>query len=190
MIHRRTRAPWRSGSRPGSRRVLALISLTIAAGAASPAASATEVLEPVAGALATGSTDLWDPPLGRPLRIDRAYSLVNGPYGAGHRGIDLPARVGQEVRAPAAGVVSYVGVVVDRPVLSIRVDAATVVSFDSLASDLTLGEAVDRGDVVGTATLGHCAEESPCVHFGVRVNHAYVNPLRYLRERPRLLPWE
>ena len=49
-----------------------------------------------------------------PLRgeVLRPYSLGPDPYAAGqHRGVDVAGSAGETVRAPAAGVVSFVGVV-------------------------------------------------------------------------------
>lgn len=131
---------------------------------------------------------LWYPPLGPPLRIAEPYALPNGPYRAGHRGIDLPAAPDAAVHAPANGTVSFVGTVVDRPVLSIRIDARTVVSLEPITSELHEGDAVTRGEAIGTVgSGGHCG--TACVHLGVRVGGTYVNPLRFLRARPVLLPW-
>lgn len=137
---------------------------------------------------ATAHGTLWEPPLGSPLRVAAAYSLPDGPYRAGHRGIDLPASPGDTVHSPAGGVVSFVGTVVDRPVVSVRVDARTVVSLEPVESGVQAGDAVQRGAVLGTvASGGHCAAD--CLHLGVRVDGAYVNPMRFLRPRPVLLPW-
>jgi len=143
----------------------------------------------VAGAVQGAAQDrLWEPPLGHPLRIEAAFSLPNGPYRAGHRGIDLSGAPGAEVRAPASGTISFVGMVVDRPVVSIRLDERTVVSMEPVESGLAQGDAIARGEVVGTIGVGgHCG--SGCLHLGVRVDGAYVNPLRFLRPRPVLLPW-
>ncbi len=136
----------------------------------------------------SGSPELWYPPLGYPLRVSTAYSLPNGPYRAGHRGIDLPAAPALPVLAPADGTVSFVGTVVDRPLISIRVDDRTVLSLEPVLSGLREGDPVTRGEAIGeVAAGGHCL--SVCLHLGVRVDGEYANPLRFLRERPVLLPW-
>ncbi len=139
--------------------------------------------------LSTGASGpLWLPPLGPPLRVSERYDLSRGPYAAGHRGIDLPATEGEAALAPADGIVTFSGTVVDRPVLSIRVDACTVVSFEPVASELQAGDAVARGRPLGTITAGgHCRTE--CLHVGARVDDAYVNPMRIFRGRPVLVPW-
>lgn len=139
--------------------------------------------------LASGSEALWLPPLGFPLQVTTPYDLPHGPYRAGHRGIDLPASPGDAVRAPADGTVSFSGNVVDRRVLSIRTDARTVVSFEPLSSELQPGDAVARGQSIGVVGDGggHC--DGNCLHLGVRVDGAYVNPLRFLMPRAELVPW-
>ncbi|MBO1901175.1 M23 family metallopeptidase [Leucobacter weissii] len=134
------------------------------------------------------SERLWSPPLGHPLRISAPYSLPNGPYRAGHRGIDLPATSGDPVRAPTSGTISFAGTVVDRPVISIRVDERTVLSMEPVTSALAAGDIVAPGGIVGEIDSdAHCA--GGCLHLGVRVDGDYVNPLRFLRPRPVLLPW-
>lgn len=140
-----------------------------------------------------GSAPLWAPPLGQPLRISASYSLPGGPYQAGHRGIDLFARPGDPVRMPATGTVTFVGTVVDRPVLSVRLDARTIVSFEPLVSEAREGDVIARGAVIGKVasydpgSATHC--RTGCLHLGVRIDGEYTNPLRFLRLRPRLLPW-
>jgi murein DD-endopeptidase MepM/ murein hydrolase activator NlpD len=57
-----------------------------------------------------------------------------------------------------------------------------------VTTTLVEGDAVTRGDVIGTVLPGHCA--TVCVHLGVRVDGQYVSPLRFLGGIPRaiLLP--
>lgn len=133
----------------------------------------------------------WLPPIESPLRVSGYYKAPPSPYASGHRGIDLPAGQGDVVLAPASGTVSFVGQVVDRPVLSIRVDSRTMVSFepvDAEALGLVEGSEVLRGQDIGVvATGGHCLAE--CLHLGVRVDGVYVNPMRYFVLKPVLLPW-
>ncbi len=130
----------------------------------------------------------WLPPLGEPLRVSSPFGLPHGPYRPGHRGIDLPAEPGEVVRSPAAGTVSFSGTVVDRPVLSVRVDDRTVVSFEPLEGDLSPGDPVARGQPLGRVGAGgHC--DRACLHLGVRLDGEYTNPLRFLLARPVLLPW-
>lgn len=130
----------------------------------------------------------WLPPLEAGLALVEPFRAPPHAYGAGHRGIDLAAEPGASLRAPAGGVVSFVGSVVDRPVISVRVDAHTVYSIEPVSSALQRGDTIGIGSVIGTVGGGgHC--EKRCVHLGVRVDDAYVNPMRYFVARPVLLPW-
>ncbi|HEU4808939.1 MAG TPA: M23 family metallopeptidase [Homoserinimonas sp.] len=152
--------------------------------AASPAASATTVRQ------AEGASVTWVWPLDPPRMIVRPYLAPPTPYAAGHRGIDIGISPGADaqVRSPADGVVHFAGVVVDRPVLSIRHSGGLLSSFEPVTTDLVAGAIVRRGDRVGVLQAGHCTR--PCLHFGVRLNGEYLSPLNYLGGIPHsvLLP--
>ncbi|WP_336603934.1 M23 family metallopeptidase [Agromyces seonyuensis] len=125
-----------------------------------------------------------------PIRVRAPYRAPEHPYGPGHRGIDLDAAFGSEVRAPASGVVSFAGMVAGRPVVSITHGDGIVSSFEPVAGTLAAGDEVAAGAVIGTVgTVGHCED---CVHLGVRVDGVYVSPLVFLGGLPRavLLPLE
>lgn len=137
-----------------------------------------------AHALLSGS---WSWPLSGVHSIIRDYQAPERFYAPGHRGIDFPADVGEEVHSPADGVVHFVGVVVDRPVISLD-HGGYLSSFEPVDSTLVEGAVVKRGDVIGTvATGGHCA----CVHMGARRGSNYLSPLALLSSvAPAvLLPW-
>lgn len=126
-----------------------------------------------------------------PVTVARLASLPTEPWLAGHRGIDLVASVGDPVTAPAAGVVSFVGFVVDRPVVSVRHAQGLVTSLEPVDSNASVGDVVVRGQPVGTvaASPGHCSPRA-CVHWGLRLDGVYVDPLDYLEGfgPVRLLP--
>lgn len=130
----------------------------------------------------------WVPPLDSPIRIERIFDLANGEYKAGHRGVDLRAHPGNAVYAPADGIVHFAGTVVDRGVLTLRVDDRTLISLEPVRSELTEGEAVQRGQQIAVVEgTSHCG--ASCLHVGVRIGEQYVNPLRFFAgARPRLLP--
>jgi murein DD-endopeptidase MepM/ murein hydrolase activator NlpD len=131
---------------------------------------------------------LWVPPVGNRLTITGPYVAPPHPYAAGHRGIDLAAGPGFAVRAPAGGTISFRGKVVDREVISVRVDEHTVFSLEPVTSALHVGDIVRSGDHLGYATSGgHCLDE--CLHLGVRLDDSYVNPVRYFLGAPVLKPW-
>lgn len=139
-------------------------------------------------ALVGSPTPSWGWPLPAPRVVVRQFEAPADRYSAGHRGVDLDAADGTPVLAPAEGVVFFAGVVVDRPVLSIRHQGNLLSSYEPVVTQLTEGAVVHRGDVIGTVAPGHCA--SSCLHFGVRLNGDYVSPLRYVGGIPRsvLLP--
>lgn len=131
----------------------------------------------------------WAWPVLGPRTAVVPYRAPAHEYGAGHRGIDIAASPGTEVRAPAAGVVAFRGVVVDRPLLTVEHPGGYVATFEPLDSALSPGDPVAAGDVIGTVGIGgHAAVGT--LHLGVRLDGAYINPMLLFGEVPRavLLP--
>ena len=137
---------------------------------------------------AAEATSRWSWPIAPPHTIERPFVAPATLYGAGHRGIDIAAAADAVVVAPDDGVVFFVGVVVDRPVLSITHAGGVVSSYEPLVSGLEVGAAVRRGDPIGTVIVGHCT--AACLHLGARLHGQYVSPLNYLAaiRRAVLLP--
>ena len=107
-------------------------------------------------------------------------------YGAGHRGMDVAAGAAAEVRAPAAGVVAFRGVVVDRPLVTIDHGGGHVSTWEPVSSTLSPGDAVSAGEVIGVvAEGGHTA--SGALHVGVRLRGGYINPLPLFGDIPRAI---
>ncbi|GAB3521886.1 M23 family metallopeptidase [Arthrobacter monumenti] len=132
----------------------------------------------------------WDWPVGQSPDVLREFDLPPEPWLSGHRGVDLEALAGNaKIRAPADGTVSFVGWVVDRPVLTIVHAGGLRSSFESVRSDLSKGESVSQGDVIGKLTEPpRCGAEAECVHWGVRRGETYVNPLQFVTDlRPSVL---
>jgi murein DD-endopeptidase MepM/ murein hydrolase activator NlpD len=131
----------------------------------------------------------WHWPLDPPWRITRSFEAPATRYSAGHRGVDIRAAPGDVVYAVADGLVHFSGMVAGRPVVTIELPDATLVSYEPVDADLAVGEHVARGGRLGVVGGGgHC--DAACVHLGVRVDGDYVSPLRFLAEVPRavLLP--
>ena len=140
-----------------------------------------------AGEPGTAGTWLW--PLPPPHPVLRGFQAPATLYAPGHRGLDLSAKAGRQVVAPAEGIVSFTGVVVDRPVLSIEHADGLVSSLEPVSAGVAVGDRVTAGQPVGqVADGGHCAGR--CLHLGARLNGGYVSPLLYLVGVPRavLLP--
>jgi murein DD-endopeptidase MepM/ murein hydrolase activator NlpD len=118
----------------------------------------------------------------------RAFDPPPKPWLSGHRGVDLAAAsFGAPVTAPASGTVSFVGVVVDRPVITLDHGNGLKSSFEPVQSGLAKGTHVAEGESLGTVLPGHCAA-LPCVHWGMRRGEDYVNPLAFVMDlRPSVL---
>ncbi|HEX9088323.1 MAG TPA: M23 family metallopeptidase [Arthrobacter sp.] len=130
----------------------------------------------------------WSWPLAPRPAVVRVFEPPARPWLSGHRGVDLrAAHDGAPVASPAAGTVSFVGVVVDRPVITVDHGNGLRSSFEAVRSDLAAGDAVAEGGVLGWIQPGHCGP-APCVHWGVRRGEVYVNPLAFVADlRPSVL---
>lgn len=133
----------------------------------------------------------WVWPLTPRPTVVHPFRAPTGPYGPGHRGVDLSAQVAAAVRSPAVGVVSFAGVVADRGVIVVDHGGGVRSTFEPVVGWLPVGTRVNAGDRVAglAATSWHCG--SPCLHWGVRVGAEYVDPLHYLGPvRVVLLPMD
>ena len=130
----------------------------------------------------------WSWPLAPRPAVLRPFDPPAKPWLSGHRGVDLGAASGDgPVTAPESGTVSFVGVVVDRPVITIDHGNGLRSSFEPVRSPLKKGASVAKGAVVGTLQAGHCGR-TPCVHWGVRRGEEYLNPLSFILDlRPSVL---
>lgn len=113
--------------------------------------------------------------------VIRGFDPPDSPFGSGHRGIDIAAAVGTPVVASARGIVTFAGPVGGRLFLTIDHGGALESTYswvDSLA--VRRGQAVAPGQVVARSGTGHAASTVPHLHFGVRLDDVYVDPLDYL----------
>lgn len=123
-----------------------------------------------------GGTDRWTWPVDPPHELLQTFAAPATAYAAGHRGIDVVALPGSPVRAAADGVVSFAGVVVDRPVLSIQHADDLLTSVEPVTATVSVGDRVRAGQVVGVVASGaHCDQR--CVHLGVRRHGQYISPM-------------
>ncbi|MFI5619263.1 M23 family metallopeptidase [Streptomyces sp. NPDC051567] len=127
-------------------------------------------------------------PLPPPLSVARWWDPPPTPYAAGHRGVDLRAPVGAEIRAVADGRVHHAGPVAGRGVLSLTLANGLRTTYEPVRPLVAEGEPVTAGQVVAVLTEGsHCP--GPCLHWGLLAGTTYLNPLTLLpRPVPRLLP--
>ncbi|MFJ4297303.1 murein hydrolase activator EnvC family protein [Curtobacterium sp. NPDC089689] len=136
---------------------------------------------------ADGAPWVW--PTGSRVVV-RPWEAPADDYAAGHRGIDVPSSIGTPAVAVADGTVSFAGAVAGRSVVSVDHGGGLVSTLDSVSPEVTTGDAVSQGDVVGRVTVGHCPATDPCVHLGARLDDRYVDPTVYLPAAawPVLLP--
>lgn len=142
-----------------------------------------------------GNQPSWSSPVVG-SEVVSSYRSPETPYGTGHRGVDYRVALGQGVFAPADGAVSFVGKVVDRPVVSLSHQGNLVSAFEPVCSSLVVGQEVFIGDLVGEVCeadqeyIQHCAE-SLCLHFSTRKDGEYLSPLWFTGELSPsvLLPW-
>ncbi|OCC13093.1 murein hydrolase activator EnvC [Streptomyces sp. PTY087I2] len=137
------------------------------------------------------------PLAGRPALL-RGWEPPAGPYGPGHRGVDLAAEPGARVLAAADGRVSFAGRVAGRGVLAIEVAGSGSpplrTTYEPVRSLVEKGANVRAGQPVAVLEAGpfHCA--AGCLHWGLRRGDAYLDPLSLLppgllrRGPSRLLP--
>ena len=146
------------------------------------------VLAPAQAAPPASPAGGWSWPLSPRPAVLRGFDPPERPWLSGHRGVDLRAAYdGAPVTAPASGSVSFVGVVVDRPVVTIDHGNGLRSSFEPVDSTLRPGDAVAAGAVLGRSLPGHCGA-TPCVHWGVRRGGVYLNPLAFVMDlRPSIL---
>jgi hypothetical protein len=148
---------------------------------ANPAATASEpMVLPITGLTASDVINQYESPLTE--------------YGAGHRGIDLPAAVGNVVTSPVSGEVSFSGQVGYRDSISIKFAGTMRASMEPVCSDMAEGTFVNTGDPIGTVCQTnpnyrwHC--EITCIHFGTGTEDGYFSPLALIGGLPvsRLVP--
>jgi murein DD-endopeptidase MepM/ murein hydrolase activator NlpD len=112
-----------------------------------------------------------------------------GPYGAGHRGVDLAGSPGQAVHAALAGTVTYAGMLAGRGVVVVD-HGATRTTYEPVAATVRVGDRAPAGSVIGTLEIAgsHCFPQA-CLHWGWLAGETYLDPLRLVDAGPvRLLP--
>jgi murein DD-endopeptidase MepM/ murein hydrolase activator NlpD len=133
-----------------------------------------------APALAGDGSWLW------PLddhRVEGEFDLPETPYSAGHRGVDLPGRVGEPVRAVAPGRVTFAGSVAGIGVVTVD-HGRERSTYQPVDPAVHPGDDVAAGDVLGSlaGTGSHCA--TACLHLGRleagTESKAYLDPLERL----------
>lgn len=126
--------------------------------------------------------------------VERPFDPPESDFGSGHRGVDLRAEPGQEVRAAGAGYVVFADDLADRGVVSIEHDAVRT-TYEPVRPSVERGDRVRTGQVIGTVATGHDGcPRAACLHWGARRGGPppeYLDPTRLVdHDGPlRLKPW-
>lgn len=134
--------------------------------------------------------DAYTWPLQPRPKVVRAFDKPAQNWLPGHRGVDLAAAPGQAVRAAGAGIVVFVGTVGGKPVVSIDHDGGLRTTYEPVTSSVVEGRRVERGSPIGVVEAGHpeCAAVA-CLHWGLRRDRVYLDPLGLIHAVPiRLKP--
>ncbi|KIH97973.1 hypothetical protein LP52_16665 [Streptomonospora alba] len=131
----------------------------------------------------------WQAPLEGPVRVLRPFDPPPERWLAGHRGVDLAAEPGAEVRAAAAGRVAFAGSVAGTGVVSVS-HGGLRTTYLPVEPRVERGRRVAAGQAVAAvaAVRPHCGARH-CLHWGLRRGDTYLDPLGLLGTgRVRLLP--
>lgn len=129
----------------------------------SPAATAEAFLTPPVDAAVVSRFD--DPP---------------HPYGSGHRGIDYAIPEGSSVRAAGDGTVTFAGVIAGGAAVTIDHGAGLETTYTWLSEVFVQeGDVVDERVWIGRSGDAH-GDSVPGLHFAVKVNGTYVDPVKHL----------
>ena len=127
---------------------------------------------------ATADTVPWSWPLDDG-QVGRRFDPPADRYGAGHRGIDLEASVGDAVRSVAAGRVTFAGPVGGVPVVTID-HGGERSTYQPVEALVRVGDAVTARQVIGTLLGEHSHCSGACLHLGRLVGDDYLDPLDLL----------
>lgn len=111
--------------------------------------------------------------------VVRAFAPPAQEYGAGHRGVDLSAAPGEEVRAALAGTVAFAGQVAGGSWVTVNHGGGLRTTYGILARlRVGTGEPVTAG-----AVLGVLADGADHLDWGALRDDAYVDPLTLIGTR-------
>jgi murein DD-endopeptidase MepM/ murein hydrolase activator NlpD len=124
----------------------------------------------------------------QPEVIER-FDPPDSPYAAGHRGVDLLGRAGQQVSAALPGTVTYAGMLAGRGVIVVD-HGTTRTTYEPVTASVSIGTRVAAGSPIGAldSAGSHCFPRA-CLHWGWIEADTYLDPLLLVGSGPvRLLP--
>ena len=112
--------------------------------------------------------------------VERRFEPPQTPWGSGHRGIDYAVATGVAIRAAGTGRVAFAGSIAGRLAVTIDHGAGLETTYSILSQvDVTTGDVIGQGHYIGKTGYSHPGRPAG-LHFGVKLNGAYVDPLAYL----------
>lgn len=125
------------------------------------------------------------PVAGQPVRT---FAAPAGPYGAGHRGVDLAVDAGRPVQPMADGTITFAGTVAGERWVTVAHRDGVLTSYGPLArvGAPRLGQVVDRGDVIGRAA-GQAHGTAGRLHVGARRAGRYLDPATLVAASPPMV---
>ena len=144
-------------------------------------------------------TQYFQLPFSTPHRLVNPYLQPTSDYSAGHRGVDFEVSTNDPIFAPADGVLTFTGHLVDRDLITIahtRLGGSNLVSeLEPVCTSLKIGSQVRKGVQIGAVCTPdpsykrHC-QAIQCLHFSMRLGGKYLSPLAFIGglSPSRLLP--
>lgn len=137
-------------------------------------------------AQASSANTPWQWPTGHPVHVIEDFRPPTFRWLAGNRGVVLDVSEGETIHAPASGIVTTAGRIVDRDVVAISHDHRRS-TFEPLKPLVTVGQYVHIGDPIGIVSVG---PNGP-LHWGVKIDSStYLHPLQQLLGGIVLKPWD
>lgn len=137
----------------------------------------TQLVAPSAASPVADGSGAW------PVRgpVIHAFEPPETPFGSGHRGIDVAAPVGTVVIAPEAGAVAFSGKVGGQLFVTLDHGGGLTSTYSWLSETLVRkGDVVPRGAPIARTGQGHPGASVPHLHFGVRLDGTYLDPMEFL----------
>lgn len=110
----------------------------------------------------------------------KRYQAPEKQWLSGHRGIDLNVEEGEELLAPADGMIAFAGSVAGKSVVTIRhgtLHGELTSTFEPATTDLPVGTMVKGGRIFAhvEGSSDHCVDV--CLHWGLKgADHGYTDP--------------
>ncbi|MFI2611920.1 murein hydrolase activator EnvC family protein [Kitasatospora sp. NPDC018619] len=172
--------------------VLVVVLAVPGASGSASAASGVPAASVSGGADGWGAARAW--PVGGAGGVLGRFDPPAKAWAAGHRGVDLAAAPGVEVRTAAAGVVTFSGPVAGRPVVTVSHPGSGSpplrTTYLPVTGTLPVGTPVAAGQTIGLIAPDgrHCAGHD-CLHWGLLRGNRYLDPLALFGAgTARLLP--